>query len=70
MRLPRIGPICAALFLLADISVARAQSETATLSVAVSDGSGAAVPGAMIVLLQSATNSRRELVTERDGRAV
>ncbi len=46
-----------------------AQSETGTLTVAVADLSGGAVPGAAVVL-QGPTGNRRELVSASDGRAV
>lgn len=51
-------------------SVAWAQSETATLTVAVTDASGAGVPGATVVIAHAATNSTRERVSAADGRAV
>jgi hypothetical protein len=46
-----------------------AQSETGTLTVAVADASGGSLPGAVVVL-QSATGNRRQLVSVSDGRAV
>ena len=42
----RLAFLCAALFFVVAASAARGQSESATLIVSVSDGSGAPVPGA------------------------
>lgn len=69
MRRCRSVFVSVILVLLAATSTA-AQSETATLTVVVTDASGAGVPGATIVLLHTGTHSRRELVSEVDGRAV
>jgi hypothetical protein len=70
MRSPRavLGSVVAVLFF--SVAATLAQSETATLTVLVSDASGAGVPGATIVLAHTSTNRRRELVSEVDGRAV
>lgn len=69
MRRVRAVLMCVGLVVLS-LKPAQAQSEMATLTVSVSDASGAAVPGATVVLTHTATNSRRELVSGIDGRAV
>jgi hypothetical protein len=50
-------------------TVAAAQSDTTSLTVVVTDGSGASVPGATVVVRNAATNAGRERVTDPDGRA-
>ena len=47
-----------------------AQSDSGSLSVRVTDETGAAVPGATVVVRQVATGSTRELTTDRSGRAL
>ena len=69
MRCLRLAVICTGL-LAVGVATAHAQSEAATLTVVVSDASGAAVPGATVTLIQTATSGRRERVSEVDGRAV
>ena len=47
-----------------------AQSDSGSLSVRVTDETGAAGPGATVVVRQVATGSTRELTTDRSGRAL
>src|SRR5262245_6564348 len=61
--------VCVSLGILTWPCVVPAQSETATLTVDVADSSGAATPGAAILVAHVATNSRRESVTGADGHA-
>jgi outer membrane receptor protein involved in Fe transport len=50
--------------------VARAQSENASLTVSVTDSSGATVPGATITVRHTSTTSKRESISGGDGRAM
>jgi len=70
MRCLRL-PLCFLMFLVLLVPVGlSAQSENGSLTVSVSDPSGASVPGAAVTLRHAATGSLRELVSGGDGRAL
>jgi hypothetical protein len=51
-------------------SIVAAQSEATSLTIVVSDTTGAAVPGATVDIRNSATNAARESQTDASGRAI
>ena len=54
-------------FLLALIGIASAQTATATLKGVVSDAGGAAVPGVVVTLTNTATNLKKIFTTDEGG---
>lgn len=60
--------LAGAVLLLPSLGLAQSQATTGVVEGIVSDPSGAAVPGATVVVLNTATNFDRTLVTDQDGR--
>jgi len=63
-------PLSLFLLILATAQPAAAQSDSASLSVKVTDETGGAIPGAAVVVRHTATGTTRELSTDRAGLAV
>jgi hypothetical protein len=59
--------ILTALYLFIGSSIFAQSPNTATMIVLITDQNGAVVPGAKISVMNSATDARREVVTENDG---
>src|SRR5690242_7708538 len=55
------------LFLLASLTAAYAQSDTASLSGEVTDSGSAAIPGARVTIRNVATRSQRTVMTDLQG---
>ncbi len=69
IRFLRLASLLAvALLLVPSLGLAQSQATTGVIEGTVSDPSGAAVPGATVVVLNTATNFGRTLVTDQDGR--